>query len=115
MPWPVAPNPPRELEPPELVDVVPPELRPPEDNAVETEVGPRLRENHPPDRLGDPEYDEYECDEYEFQRQPLHERRRHGSAAAAAGAAPGSAACGGLSVVVAAGAAGRHSGRGGIM
>jgi hypothetical protein len=58
--------------------------------------------------VSDDEYDEYE-EEYEFQRQPLHERRRHGSV----GAAPGVSAFGGLTVVDAAGA-GRHSGRDGI-
>jgi hypothetical protein len=60
-------------------------------------------------RPSDDEYDEYP-DEYEFQRQPLQERRRQGSVAAGAGVS----ALGGLTVVEAAGA-GRHSGRGGIM
>lgn len=60
----------------------------------------RLCQNQPPERLGELEYDEYECDdEYEFQRQPLHERRRQGSATAGAGAS----AFGGVTVVDAAG------------
>ena len=75
-------------------------LRPVEVSAVVTAVGAR-RDQY--DRVfeyrpSDDEYDEYEC-EYEFQRQPLHERRRHGSAAA------GASAFGGLTVADAAGAA----------
>jgi len=38
-------------------------LRPLEVSAVETAVGARLRQNPPPERLGELEYDEYEFDE----------------------------------------------------
>jgi hypothetical protein len=48
MPWPVEPNPPRAVEPPEPDEDVPVPLRPLE-NAVETEVGAEPRENHPPE------------------------------------------------------------------
>ena len=108
--WPVDPKPPRAADEPELVDVLV-LLRPVDVSAVETAVGARLRQYEPPERFGELEYDEYEFDdEYEFQRQPLQERRRQGSLAAGAGIA----AFGGLSVVDAAGA-GWHAGRDGIM
>jgi hypothetical protein len=80
---PVEPNPPRDE--PELVDVLVP-LRPLDVRAVETELDGRRDqyERELEDRPSDDEYDEYP-DEYEFQRQPLQERRRQGSAAAEAG------------------------------
>jgi len=97
---PVAPKPPRDVDDePELVDVELLPLRPLDVSAVETELDGRRDqyERELEDRPSDDEYDEYP-DEYEFQRQPLQERRRQGSAAAEAGAS----AFGGLTVVDAA-------------
>jgi hypothetical protein len=109
---PVDPNPPRDVDDePELVEV---ELEPLRlaTNPVETAVGARRDQYEPvfEYRPLDDEYDEYP-EEYEFQRQPLHERRRQGSAFAAGA---GVSAFGGLTVVDAADV-GRHSGRDGIM
>jgi hypothetical protein len=44
---PVEPKPPRDVEDPELVDVVPIPLRLPDVSAVETEVGARPKEEKP--------------------------------------------------------------------
>jgi hypothetical protein len=76
-------------------------LRPVEVSAVETELDGRRDQYERvfEYRPSDEEYDEYP-DEYEFQRQPLQERRRQGSAAAETGVS----AFGGLTVVDAAGA-----------
>jgi hypothetical protein len=101
MPWPVEPNPPRDVDDePELVDVELLPLRPLDVSAVETELDGRRDqyERELEDRPSDDEYDEYP-DEYEFQRHPLHERLRQGSAFGA-----GVSAFCGLTVVDAAGA-----------
>jgi hypothetical protein len=70
MACPVDPNPPRDVDELEFVNELLVLVRL-EVSAVETAVGARREENHGPERL-----DEY--DEYEPQRQPLHERRRQG-------------------------------------
>ena len=62
--WPVEPKPPREVEDPDPVDVMPVPLRPDDVSAVETDVGARPLEKMPW---------RFE-DEREFQLQLPHER-----------------------------------------
>src|SRR5438045_9776971 len=53
---PVEPKPPREVEDPEFVDMMPVPLRPPEVGAVETEVGVRPAEKKPCRLDDEPEF-----------------------------------------------------------